>query len=136
METFKDTAKERRNKTEKELDDYDKLVEKMHPFLMLRVAHTDFDGAHSIQRRCYYGKDTFEYVLEYGRQFWKTYENEKKFLSMEFIDAHEGTGEVVKYLDAALVQMLSEIDLEDTVLILTSDHGWHMQSVFFYADAE
>lgn len=34
------------------------------------VTHDNLIGANSIIRRCIYGKDTFEHVLEYGKQFW------------------------------------------------------------------
>ena len=49
---------------------------------------------------------------------------------MEFMDMHEGTGEVLKYLDDPLVMTLQEMNLDDTIVILVSDHGWHMKSIF------
>jgi predicted AlkP superfamily phosphohydrolase/phosphomutase len=75
-------------------------------------------------------------VLEYGEKFWKAYENEKKFLYLEFMDGHEGTGEVVRYLDAPLVKMLENINLEDTTIIVFSDHGWHMHSIYYLLDID
>ena len=59
-------------------------------------------GGFAAISRCLYGKDTFEYVLEYGKKFWETYKDNKKFLRLGFIDAHERTQEVVKYLDEPL----------------------------------
>ena len=91
---------------------------------------TPYMGPYSIRRRCLYGKDTFEYVLEYGQKFWETYLNEKKFLRLSFQDAHEGTLEVVKYLDKKLAEFLEffwhKKYLEDTAIFLVSDHGNNM----------
>ena len=45
------------------------------------------------------------------------------------MDAHETTGELVKYMDKPLVDFLSRIEkdssFENTKIILTSDHGQH-----------
>ena len=91
---------------------------------------TPYMGPYSIRRRCLYGKDTFEYVLEYGRQFWDSYINEHKFLRLSFQDAHEGTLEVIKYLDIKLANFLEDFDkkgyLKDTAIFFVSDHGNNM----------
>ena len=39
---------------------------------------------------------------------------------------HEGTAEVVNYLDGPLSKYLREIQDEDTTILLMSDHGFHM----------
>ena len=91
---------------------------------------TPYMGPYSIRRRCLYGKDTFEYVLEYGQKFWETYLNENKFLRLSFQDAHEGTLEVVKYMDVKLAKFLEFFAekkyLDDTAIFLVSDHGNNM----------
>ena len=91
---------------------------------------TPYMGPYSIRRRCLYGKDTFEYVLEYGEKFWETYLNENKFLRLSFQDAHEGTLEVVKYLDVKLAKFLENFEnkkyLDDTAIYIVSDHGNNM----------
>lgn len=97
--------------------------------------YTPYMGPYSIRKRCLYGKNTFEYVLEYGELFWKTYINERKFLRVAFQDAHEGTGEVVRYLDEQLEQFLTNFEkngwLNDTAIIFVSDHGNNM--IGFYS---
>ena len=79
-------------------------------------------GGFAAIRRCLYGKDTFEYVLEYGKKFWETYKDNKKFLRLGFIDAHERTQEVVKYLDEPLYLFLNDLFkkklLENTAIFL------------------
>lgn len=66
-------------------------------------------GPFSILRRCLYGKDTYEYVFEFGRNFLSKYKNEQKVLMLDFIDMHEGTAEVINYLDKPMSKFLREI---------------------------
>ena len=91
---------------------------------------TPYMGPYSIRRRCLYGRDTFEYVIEYGEKFWEAYINEHKFLRLSFQDAHEGTLEVAKYLDVKLAQFLENFEkkgyLDDTAIFFVSDHGNNM----------
>ena len=91
-------------------------------------------GGFAAIRRCLYGKDTFEYVLEYGKQFWETYKDNKKFLRLGFIDAHERTQEVVKYLDEPLYLFLNDLFkkklLENTAIFFVSDHGSGMYGLY------
>lgn len=100
------------------------------------IVHDNLVGANAITRRCIFGKDSFEHVLEFGKQFWNAYREDKKFLMLEFMDAHEGSGEVVTYLDEPLTRFLENADLNDTTIILMSDHGWHMRSFFYMMHAE
>ena len=87
-------------------------------------------GPYSFFRRCLYGKDSFEYAIEYAEKFWEAYLNEPKFFRLGFIDAHEGTLEVIKYVDAPLAEMLNSFNekgwLKDTAIFFASDHGTNM----------
>jgi len=89
-----------------------------------------FHGPYSCLRRCIYGKDTFEYVLNYGDEFWREYKDEKKFLFMSFIDGHEFTNEVITYLDIQLFDWLvrheENLEKNNTAIVFISDHGLHM----------
>lgn len=85
-------------------------------------------GPLAMVRRCIYGKDLSEYVIDYGRKFWKTYQNHKKFLWLDFLDFHDSTFSQDKYLDVHLSKFLGEMDFSDTMLILVSDNG---QNVFY-----
>lgn len=91
-------------------------------------------GPSSFTRRIFYGKDSFEYELEYLRQFWEKYKDNRKLFRMAFMDAHEDTGEVVKYLDKPLTNFLIEFEqkgyLNDTFIMFVSDHGLHFPRVF------
>ena len=87
-------------------------------------------GAYANLRRCLYGRDAYEYSLEYAEQFWEEYANEPKFFRLGFIDGHEGSLEVIKYLDEPLLNMIKKLDnkgfLEDTAIVFASDHGDNM----------
>ena len=95
-------------------------------------------GGFSAIRRCLYGRDTYEYVLEYGQKFWEAYKDNKKFLRLAFIDAHERTQEVVKYLDEPLYLFLNNLLKKDlllnTAIFFVSDHGNGMYG--FYRDIQ
>ena len=86
-------------------------------------------GEFSVIRRCLYGKEVHEYVFEYAKDFWKKYKKNRKFSRLSFIEGHEITGEVIKYLDEPLYQFLNEFIekgyLNNTSIIIASDHGLH-----------
>jgi len=100
-----------------------------------KSAYSIFNGPYSSVRRCLYGKDLFENVFDYGTQFWNSYKDEKKLLYLDFLDAHEGTGEVIKYMDDAIYDFLNNLKtnnlLEDTAIVFYSDHGLHMQGILY-----
>ena len=78
-------------------------------------------------KKCLYGKNSFEYVLEYGYQFWTKYLDNKKFLRLSFFEGNEKTGEVIKYLDYYLYQFLFELYrnnyLNNTFIFIVSGQG-------------
>ena len=84
-------------------------------------------GQNAALRRCLYGRDTYEYAIEYAEKFWEAYKDEPKFFRLGIIDAHEDTLEVIKYVDKPIREMINRLDekrlLEDTALIFVSDHG-------------
>lgn len=86
-----------------------------------------FKGAYSIIRKCMYGKDSGEFQIEYAKQFFDTYKQQNKIYRMIFSDAHEGTLEVVKYLDDMLYDFFQYLllngHLDNSVLLVMSDHG-------------
>ena len=88
------------------------------------------NGRNSIFRRCFYGRDSFEYNFEYILQFLKTYKNEKKFFRISIEDGHEPTTEVIKYIDdsfsAFLIKILKYYFDTKTAIIIFSDHGAHL----------
>ena len=88
--------------------------------------------------RCLYGKQTIEHLYEYGQQFWRKYKNNRKFLSIVSNDGHEGTLEVLKYADKTIFNFLNNLFnenlLKDSSIILVSDHGVGMPSIYYPYD--
>ena len=88
--------------------------------------------------RCLYGKQTIEHLYEYGGQFWRKYKQNRKFLSIVSNDGHEGTLEVLKYADNITFNFLNNLFnenlLKDSSIILVSDHGVGMPSIYYPYD--
>ena len=88
--------------------------------------------------KCLYGKQNIEHLYEYGDQFWRKYKDNRKFLSIVSNDGHEGTLEVLKYADNIIFNFINNlfIDnlLKNTSIILVSDHGDKMPSIYFPYD--
>ena len=99
-------------------------------------------GPYSLFRRCLYGRDSFEYVLEFGEKFLEAYKNYPKLLKLGFNDAHEPTNEVLYYLDKPLknfIQKFMENYFNDkSIIFIVSDHGHNMPGIteIFKADDE
>ena len=96
-----------------------------------------FSGPYGILRKCLYGLDTFKYLIEFGRQFWNLYPNNKKYLRLAFQDGHEPTGQVIKYVDEHLYNFLNQLYknklLNDTAIFILSDHGnSYFNYVYYY----
>jgi len=91
-------------------------------------------GVSSVFRRILFGRDSFEYVIEYGVKFWEIYSDVRKLLLIGFMDGHEATGAVIKYVDDYLYTNINNLYekglLKDTVILFFSDHGLHCSTVF------
>ena len=92
----------------------------------------------SIIKRCLYGNINSYYLYEYMEQFWRKYQNNRKFSLLLTNDGHEGTLEVVKYTDDIIYNFLNSLFndnlLKDTTIFLLSDHGSHMPSIYYLYD--
>ena len=88
-------------------------------------------GIYSTKRRCLYGKDTFEYVFNYGNLFLNAYQKERKYIRLGFIDGHEPTLEVIKYMDDSLYNFINNFINNyyntSSAIFIVSDHGENMQ---------
>ena len=88
--------------------------------------------------QCLYGKQIIEHLYEYGKQFWRKYKDNRKFLSIVSNEGHEGTLEVLKYADNVIYNFLNNLFndklLKDSSIILVSDHGVGMPSFYYPYD--
>ena len=92
-------------------------------------------GENSIFRKCLYGKDSHVYMFEYMTQFLEAYKNQRKFMRMCFLDTHEATMQVVKYLDEPLNNFLNLIidkySNNKTAIVFLSDHGGKLPGPYY-----
>jgi len=101
---------------------------------IFKVGYGLFSGENGIIRKCLYGKESIEHALEYGKNFWKAYNNNKKFLRIVDTYGHEYIGEKSKYADEALYNFLNDLYITDqmrnTTLFLVGDHGNLLMGVY------
>ena len=88
--------------------------------------------------RCLYGKQNIEQSFEYTNQFWRKYKKNRKYSAIISNYGHEGTLSVIKYSDEIIYNFLNNLFednlLKDTSVLLLSDHGVGMPSVYFTYD--
>ena len=120
----KDNVRTLHNLTEEEAYD--------HQFLMCdpNVSHFNLNTI-----KCLYGKTISDHLFEYSKQFWRKYKNNRKFLNIVSNDGHEGTLEVLKYIDDKIYNFLNNLFndnlLKESSIFLLSDHGTGMPSIYF-----
>ena len=88
--------------------------------------------------KCLHGKYFFEHLFEYMEQFWRKYKNNRKFSLLLTNLAHEGTLELLKYIDDTIYNYFNKLFednlLKDTSIFLVSDHGVLVPSVYYLND--
>ena len=102
----------------------------------LILCDPNMKSINSMFKRCLYDKINADYQYEYGFQFWTKYKNNRKFLLIVNNDGHEGTLEVIKYDDDIIFNFLNQLYnknlLKETTILLLSDHGCPMPSIYYY----
>ena len=91
-------------------------------------------GAFSEKERCLYGHTVNYYMINYAKQFWEKYSNNKKYFRMAFNYGHEKTGAVNSYLDEPLYDFFFELYdkgyFDNTALFIGSDQGNQNNGIF------
>ena len=81
----------------------------------------------SLYEKCLYGKPISDYMINYAFQFWDKYGENKKYFRMVFNYGNEPTGNVIKYLDEPLYNMIwglyNEGKLKNTAVLFLSEQG-------------
>ena len=102
----------------------------------LIICDPNMKSGNSMIKKCLYNKINVEYQYEYGLQFWQKYKRNRRFLLIVNNDGHEGTLEILKYDDEIIYNFLNilfkENMLKETTILLLSDHGCPMPSVYFF----
>jgi len=93
-----------------------------------------FNGDNSVLRKCLYGKESFDYALEYGEKFWLIYKKNKRFLRIVCTYSHEYSYEKAKYTDNSLYHFLKELfetdQLKNTTIFIAADHGFQLMGIY------
>jgi hypothetical protein len=93
-----------------------------------------FSGENGILRKCLYGKESFDYSLEYARKFWIEYKSNKKFLRIVNTYAHDYIGEKSKYTDNSLYKFLKDLyslnEFKNTTIFIAGDHGFALMGIY------
>jgi hypothetical protein len=115
------------NMTFEEIGDHEFLI--CVPYGVSPNSHT---------KRCLFNNISSTYLYEYGKQFWIKYSTNRKLLIIASMDGHEGTLEILKYVDNILYTFLNDLfnqnRLKDTVVFLLSDHGATMPSPYYLSN--
>ena len=111
------------NMTNNEISDHEMLI-----------CDPNMKDVFSTKKRCLYNKLSSEYVFEYGEQFWRKYKDNRKYLSINLEEGHEGTLEVLKYSDEIIYNFLRKLYkdnlFKNTSIFLISDHGTQAPSAY------
>ena len=95
---------------------------------------------HPVLRKCLFGKDMFQYALEYLESFWTTYFNQHKLFLFQSIEGHEPTGQLIGYYDEIVYNFFNKFYnkeyFNDTAIILFSDHGMHLTGPLYLFDSQ
>ena len=106
-----------------------------HP---LEKTFGNFAGPFSMARRCIKGEYVHNRIFGYLNDYWNNYEGHGRQAHIPLQEGHEGSGDVVLTLDPDMANFLKDWEelgrLNDTVIILTSDHGSHMGPYFLATD--
>ena len=121
---FRDISVTRHNMTFEEVGDHE-----------LILCDPNRKHTNALVKRCLYNKLATEHLYEYGNQFWRKYNINRKLLIIASNDGHEGTLEILKYLDDIIYNFLNDLFndnlLKDSTIFLLSDHGTAMPSPYY-----
>lgn len=99
-----------------------------------RDPDTDYNllkGPNSVKTRCISGLRTDELMFGFAETFDKQYADVPRFSLLKFTEGHEVTTRVVTLIDDNLTYYLENVDYNNTVVFLLSDHGNHMGYLSF-----
>ena len=106
-----------------------------HQFLLCDPSTPVF---YSTLKKCLHSKTNAEHLFNYSNQFWRSYRDNRKLSVIILNDGHEGTLEALKYTDIIIFNYLNSLFqdnlLKDSSVILLSDHGVVMPSIYSIYD--
>ena len=126
-ECKKDNTRTHHNMTQSEIYDHQMLLCDPNVVLMNKPI-----------KKCLYGNINSYHLYNYGKQFWTKYKDNRKFSALVTNDGHESTLEALKYTDDIIYNYLTSLYdqnlLKDTTVLMVSDHGTVLPSIYFLND--
>ena len=81
-------------------------------------------------KKCIWGKEAADWEIDFTKKFFEAYKESNKIFLLSLQDSHEGSGEIIKYTEPYLLDLFNYLNstqqLDDTLTILMSDHGFFM----------
>jgi len=102
----------------------------------LQNPYGPFNGPYSIRRRCIGDRRVHTYSLQYAKEYFANYKNAGKIATVSFMEAHEGSMEIIEQTDDDLGEFLKNglgDEANNTFVFLVADHGNHMSPYFLWA---
>lgn len=96
----------------------------------LQGPYSFFNGPYSMTKKCLWGKESVDWSIDYAKQFFSAYKNNSKFFRLSIIDSHEASGEMIKYDDEKILDLLEWYEkegfMDDSLVMVMADHGFFM----------
>eukprot|EP01132_Coremiostelium_polycephalum_P000396 gene396-500_t len=103
----------------------------------LNLPFSNFNGPYSFRRRCLGNKHIHNTLFNYINQYWDNYPDVGKIATATFMDAHEGSMDVIKFADDGFSNFVGndmKSRMNDTSMIFLSDHGSHMGLYYMFTE--
>jgi len=95
-----------------------------------------FNGPYSMRARCIGDKHVHNVVFDYAKEYFTNYNEIGKIALLSFMEAHEGSLEVISQVDEDLSNFLMSptihAELNNTFVFVVADHGNHMSPFFLW----
>ena len=126
-ECKKDNTRTHHNFTKSEMYDHQMLL-----------CDPNVEPMNKKKKKCLYGNINTYHLYEYGKQFWTKYKDNRKYSALVTNDGHESTLEALKYSDDIIYNYLTSLYndnlLKDTTILMVSDHGTGLPSIYYLND--
>ena len=84
---------------------------------------------------CLYEFPFYSYQIDYAKQFWEKYKDNKKYFRIYFNSTNEKTGSLLSYLDEPLYDFLIQLKFKDllknTAIFFVSEIGGMQENIFY-----
>ena len=84
---------------------------------------------------CLYEFPFYSYQIDYAKQFWEKYKDNKKYFRIYFNSTNEKTGSLLSYLDEPIYDFLIQLKFKDllknTAIFFVSEIGGMQENIFY-----